>query len=137
MAAMVVITAVEDARGVFGVTAKELGVRDMVVRGVFAGIFDSGGDNLRADELLRAARHGKTDGAGAAVEVKQRFRTCKPGVLCGLVVKRLRLRAVHLIKRVGRNFKLQPAERIANRGFAPQRAQLATQNDICALAVDV
>ena len=70
-------------------------------------------------------------------EVKQRFRTCKPVVLCGLVLKRLRLRAVHLIKRVGRNFKLQPAERIADRGLAPQRAQLATQNDICALAVDV
>ena len=33
--------------------------------------------------------------------------------------------------------RLQPAERIADRGFAPQRAQLATQNDICALAVDV
>ena len=41
-----------DARGVFGVTAKELGVRDMVVRGIFAGIFNSGGDNLCADELL-------------------------------------------------------------------------------------
>ena len=110
---------------------------DGVALGVAPRIFDGGRHDLRADDLFRVFCHREADRARAAVEVEQRFRAGQRRVFGGLAVEALGLRAVHLIKGVRRDLEFEAAERVGDRGLAPEHAAVFPEHDVRFLAVNV
>ena len=82
-------------------------------------------------------RHGKTDRADTAVEVKQSIAVGKLGEFCGGTVKHLRAVVVDLIEGEGGNIEGNAAERVTDGRLAPESDALAAENFVARLFIDV
>ena len=114
-----------------GVLCHELGVFHAVVAGVVGGVANGRRHGIDADDSRGPAPRGhEPDGTRAAIGVDDRLGAVKVRQADGLVVEHLGLCGVHLVERLRRDAKGQPAQRVQNETGTVEYPLLFAQDDI-------
>ena len=124
-------------RDVRRVAAEKLRVFDAVPGGVFFGVRNGRGHDLRADGPLCLLGKADGDGARTAVQVEDGLLSGQSGKFQCLAVKHLRLVPVHLIEGRNRQLELKTAEGVHQKVLAPDGAVFIPQDDIALFRVGV
>ena len=83
------------------ISTEEFSIFYPVEPGVFYSRHHRLWNDLHSKQSFSTVSHGKTDGAGAAIQVQKKFCAGKAGIPSGKAVKPLRLGTVNLIEREG------------------------------------
>ncbi len=105
-------------------------VFDAVGPGVFPGVFDGLGHDLRPDHLSRLPGQAQADGPRATVQIQRQAAGAAGGVVQGPLVQLLRLGRVDLEKGLGCDLKGQAQEPVPDVGLSPERVKVPGQDGI-------
>lgn len=112
------------------------GVFNVIARGVLIGVPDGFGNDFNADDFFGFLRQKQGDGSRAAVGVHDGFVSGQTGVFERKPVELFSLRGIDLKEGERRNGEAKPAERVLHRAFAPEDADVRTEDDVRLAGID-
>ena len=128
---------VKPGHDISGVADEEFGVFYMVVASVLLCVANGRRHDLDTDGTVRTLRQKQGDGAGAAVDVENRFPPGERGIGQRLLIEDFRLLGIHLKEGSRRNVEGQTPDSILDRRLSPEELRFPPENDVIMVRLNI